>query len=109
MTAQSLHDIILKGIRDTVKSLQPEAELILFGSQARGDFVLDSDWDIIIITDHALSSPEDDILRKSLYEYELEKDIVLSVMIRSRDQWLNPIFRITPFYNNVIREGITLQ
>ncbi|HDD64067.1 MAG: nucleotidyltransferase domain-containing protein [Thermoprotei archaeon] len=40
----------LKIIKDTVRKMDPEAEVFLFGSVAEGKYVFSSDIDILIIT-----------------------------------------------------------
>jgi predicted nucleotidyltransferase len=37
---------ILKEIKKTVLNVDSEAEVVLFGSRARGDFHDESDWDV---------------------------------------------------------------
>ena len=44
-------DKILEAIKRAVIKNAPEAEIILFGSRARGDARPDSDWDILILVD----------------------------------------------------------
>ncbi|MGK7393411.1 MAG: nucleotidyltransferase domain-containing protein, partial [Candidatus Cyclobacteriaceae bacterium M3_2C_046] len=39
---------ILNQINREVKLIQPEAEVVLYGSRARGDFKVNSDWDILV-------------------------------------------------------------
>jgi len=41
---------VLNTIKSTVHSFLPEAQVLLFGSRARGDFDGDSDFDLLIIT-----------------------------------------------------------
>ena len=36
-------------IRTTVREKEPDAQIILYGSRARGDAREDSDWDVIIL------------------------------------------------------------
>ena len=43
------NDAILNMIRTTVRASEPDAEIILYGSRARGDARKDSDWDIVVI------------------------------------------------------------
>ena len=42
---------ILKRIKETLQRVAPEAQSIVYGSQARGDFRPDSDIDLLIIID----------------------------------------------------------
>ena len=42
-------DKILDMIRTTVRNKEPDAQIILYGSRARGDCHDDSDWDIIVL------------------------------------------------------------
>lgn len=47
-----------KKIKSIVQSILPEAKVILFGSRARGDNTVHSDYDLLIITDEYLSERE---------------------------------------------------
>lgn len=46
---------ILKEIKAAVQSVDPNVEVILFGSRARGDFKKESDWDILILTEQKVT------------------------------------------------------
>ena len=38
---------VLSLIRDTIRASEPAAQIILYGSRARGDAREDSDWDVL--------------------------------------------------------------
>jgi len=38
---------IIALIRDTIRATEPTAQIILYGSRARGDAREDSDWDVL--------------------------------------------------------------
>ena len=42
-------DSVLNMIRSTVRAVEPDAEIILYGSRARRDARPESDWDTIVI------------------------------------------------------------
>ena len=42
-------------IRKNVNEIDDNAEIILYGSRARGDERIDSDWDILVLTDYPVS------------------------------------------------------
>lgn len=41
---------MLNRITSEIKKIEPNAEVYLYGSRARGDFRNDSDWDVLVIT-----------------------------------------------------------
>lgn len=94
-------------IREYVNSVDSKAEVILYGSRARGDERADSDWDILILTDYPVDLATEEKFRDKLYDLELEIDEPLSVFIYSKNEWKRRQ-RITPFYRNVNKEGIAL-
>lgn len=94
-------------IRQTINDIDPDAEVILYGSRARGDEKPDSDWDILILTDYAVDLNTEQKFRDKLYDLELDTGEPFSVFVYSREDWTTKQ-RITPFYENVNQEGITL-
>lgn len=105
---KTLNSSVTERIRELVNGIEPEAEMILYGSHARGEAEPDSDWDILIITDRILSWDEEQKLRSIIYRYEVASDTVLSLVIHSKKEWENPLFQLTPFYKNVVRDGIRI-
>jgi len=58
-------------VRNSISSIDPNAEVILYGSRARGDERIDSDWDILILTDYPVNLQTKRISRDKLYDLEL--------------------------------------
>lgn len=94
-------------IRLNIKEIDPEAEIILYGSRARGDERSDSDWDILVLTDYPIDNNKESVFRDHLYDLELETGEPFSIFVYSKLDW-NTKQKITPFYHNVIHYGIPL-
>jgi predicted nucleotidyltransferase len=101
-------DILLKHVKEVVLEVEPTAEVILYGSRARGDSTAESDWDFLVLVDGTVDDERTDRIRHRLYEIEWESDQVLSSIVRSREQWNRPPLSATPFHQNVEIEGIAL-
>lgn len=101
-------DHILKLIKISVNSIDPDAILILFGSYARGDYRDDSDIDLLILVDKdKLSRIDEKKIKYPLYDIEFETGIIISPLVYSKKDWETK-HRITPFYENILREGKVL-
>ncbi len=108
MTAsKDISAAILGKVKELVKATDPEAEVILFGSRARGDAREDSDWDILILTPKAVNLKVEQTFRHKLFELELEYGQAISTFVYSKADW-NGKHRATPFYHNVEEEGILI-
>jgi len=94
-------------IRKYIEEVDPKAEVILYGSRARGDERTNSDWDILILTNYTADINIERKFRNKLYDLELETGEALSVFVYSKEDWLTRQ-RITPFFQNVTREGIRI-
>ncbi|MFO7789429.1 MAG: nucleotidyltransferase domain-containing protein [Bacteroidales bacterium] len=98
---------IRKLIRENVNKIDPGAEVILYGSRARGDEKTDSDWDILILTDYEVNPLIERKFRYKLYDLELDFGEAFSIFVYSKHEWQNKQ-SISPFYQNVKQEGIQL-
>ena len=95
-------------IRKTVQSIVPDATVILYGSYARGDYNSDSDLDILILLNKTKISREDEkSVKYPLYDIEFETGKIISPFVLAKKEWETQ-HKITPFYENVTREGIVL-
>jgi uncharacterized protein len=99
---------ILSSIKSTVISVDPTATVILYGSFARGDNDKDSDIDLLILVDKpSLTPQESKRIRYPLYDIEFETGQIISPLVLTRKDW-ETRHRITPFYENVKRDGRAL-
>lgn len=99
---------ILKMIKNSVKSKAPNSTVILYGSRARGDNRSDSDIDILILLDKERITREDEKkIKYPLYDIEFETGKIISPIVLTKLDWESR-HKITPFYDNVTKEGVIL-
>ncbi|HEX9733846.1 MAG TPA: nucleotidyltransferase domain-containing protein [Thermoanaerobaculia bacterium] len=106
--AQPQCDELRDEIRQAVRAVEPDAEVILYGSRARGDAHADSDWDLLILVEGPVDPEREKSIRHRLYAVEWDTDEVLTSVICSRKDWNSPLYRAMPFHQNVDRDGIAL-
>jgi predicted nucleotidyltransferase len=99
---------LLEKCRDAIREVVPGAELILYGSRARGDAGPESDYDLLILIDGPVDWRLEDCIRQRLYSLELESGVALSISAYSPSDWYSPLYRAMPFNQNVEKEGIVL-
>jgi uncharacterized protein len=99
---------LLNQIRQAVHEVEPNAEIILYGSRSRGDAESESDWDFLILVDGSLSDDRTDRIRHRLYEVEWESDEVISSIVRNREEWHSGSYQAMPFHQKIELEGIRL-
>ena len=96
---------ILKKIKKIVIDKDPSAKIYLYGSRSRGTAKDYSDWDLLILLDKDKISLEiEQGITYPLYDLEFDTGEVISPMIYSEKEW-NSKYKVTPFYQNVMREG----
>ena len=95
-------------LKKLVKGIAPDAQAILYGSEARGDAKLGSDIDLLILIDKEKVSPqEEDTITTPIYDLEIESGIIISPIVMTRKAW-EAAKRQTMFYYNVMKDGVLL-
>ena len=97
---------VLLRCRDVVHSDYPTAEIILYGSQARGQAQPESDVDLLVLLDEEVPVETKRHIHDLLYDIALAEDVVISSIIKSNRKWNLPISKATPLYEIIQEEGI---
>ncbi|MBR6142312.1 MAG: nucleotidyltransferase domain-containing protein [Bacteroidaceae bacterium] len=99
---------IATGIQNVLRDAsQPKARAILFGSRARGNARKDSDWDILILLDkESITRGDKENISYPIFELGWEMDEMIHPIIYTTKEWESKSY--TPFYKNVMKEGVTL-
>lgn len=100
---------IMAKIKEAVLSVDPDATIILYGSYARGEQREDSDIDILVLTSkegEKISWDEKSVITKPVNRVSIDEDVWISTKVYTKEGWRT--HRVTPYYENVNREGIVL-
>jgi predicted nucleotidyltransferase len=99
---------LLRQVKNAVQEIEADAEILLYGSRARGDSIDLSDWDFLILLDGKVNDKITDRIRHRLYEIEWETGEVISSIVRNKIEWNSRPYRSMPIYKVIDREGIAL-
>jgi predicted nucleotidyltransferase len=98
---------ILQQIKKAVLTVDPGAELILFGSRARGDYNEESDWDVLVLSEHEINMSFKDKISDKLFYLELDNDVIITPVIVNKEKWYEQ-FKGYPLFHEVKKDGIAL-
>ena len=106
-TSDNCRTQIISLIRDTIRASEPTAQIILYGSRARGDARDDSDWDVLaIVNKPRLSFKDRSNIQYLVWDKGLELGQEINVFPYTRRQWEEAPPSL--FKYNVMHEGIAL-
>ncbi len=91
-----------------LKAELPVSRVILFGSKVRGDAEPDSDIDLLVLTSCPVTTELRYEITQSFFDISLERDVSLSRIVVSEDDWLNGLIRYMPIHDNIEKEGCAI-
>lgn len=97
-----------QGIETAVKLLKeqfPVEEVILFGSKARGTDDPESDIDLLVLTNRKIDWQQRKDLINTLFDIELDYDVVISTLIIAIDEWKHGYWTVLPIKDEIEKDG----
>lgn len=91
-------------VKSAVQAIDKEAEVILFGSRARGDNKVDSDWDFLILTNKGGEIKGRDAIREAVYEVELLTGHIITPIFERPGYWVKQ--QQTTFFREIVKDGV---
>lgn len=99
---------LLSNLKCVIQGFSPSADLLLYGSVARGTQYPESDYDILVLMDTPLTLSEDDAIQDAVYNLELSYGVVISIIFFTKDEWSVPLSCAMPFHKQVEADAVLL-
>jgi predicted nucleotidyltransferase len=97
---------LLAACATAIRQVVPEAEVILYGSVARGEETAESDIDLLVLVPQEVTYELKQKLRDPIFALELEHDQLIALMIYQSTQWHSAPLNYMPLYRAIVREGV---
>jgi len=95
----------VKAAAKLLRSHFPVAEIVLFGSKARGEDDPESDIDLLVLTSRPLSDRDESEVTRALLALELDLAVVISPLLVCVDDWREGFYQVLPIRREIERDG----
>ncbi len=99
---------LLRNIGAIIRSELPKADVLRYGSVARGTQDVESDYDILVLSDAPLSRARQGMICSAIFDWELDEGIVESLLFRTQSEWDSAGLRRSPFRREVQWDAVAL-
>lgn len=97
---------LIESVRDTVRGFVSDAEVLLYGSVARGDRRPHSDFDFLVLTDRVLSRAEEEEIEDAIYDTQLREGMLIVASFLTKEIWRNNPFM--PLHQEIEKDAVLL-
>ena len=91
-----------------VRQIVADAEIILYGSVARGEETAESDIDLLVLVPQPVTPMLRRAVRAQLYNIGLQSDQIITALVRQKSAWHSAPLSYTPLYHAIENEGVRL-
>jgi len=98
----------LKELKIKIVEKFSEAEIILFGSKARGDYDEESDIDLLILIERPINRKIEEEIADISYNIELKYGVVFGKIIENKTFWNSKLAKVMPLHKSIEKEGVKL-
>lgn len=95
-------------IKEVVKSISPDARIILFGSRGRGDFESFSDYDLLVVVKQVLTIKEKRQYAGMIANYLGKMEVPADVIVKTEEDVIYYQDKIGSITREAILEGVSL-
>ena len=99
---------LLAACASAIRQVVPEAEVILYGSVARGEERPDSDVDLLVLVPQEVTYELGRAISDRIYDVEIEREQFVSLNVRRKQAWHAAPLRYTSLYDSIAREGVPI-
>lgn len=97
---------LMRDLKSVILRFVPDATVILYGSVSRGKQGPESDYDVLVLRGPSVSKQTLEEMDSAIYDLELDREVVLSVMVSTREEWDSPLMSVSPYHRNVVNDGV---
>ena len=108
LTKQKADHVLQMLKRKLTERFADKVVLYLFGSVARGNFHRESDIDVLILYNGALTREIEKEILEIAFPIELEDNVVFGLLIESKSEWQTPLFQAMPIHKVIDEEGVLI-
>ena len=102
------NSFVVNKVKEIVYRYDEEAEIILFGSRARGDWHEESDWDFLILSElDERTEVKEKIREDILSEIEYKIFEVVFTLFHNKKVWEED-YAVTDIYDSIAEDGINI-
>lgn len=98
---------LLARCKSAILSIEPEAEIVLYGSYARNEQNAESDLDLLVLLPGEPAIETKLAINEATHAIQLDSGVLIVCLIKSKRFWRD-VMSVTPLYEAIEEEGLAV-